>query len=302
MDYLHQRPIDKATADEGSVVVVSEGCTTTNKSIGPRRVQKSDTKSNLGAGADSSPIRSVGGSGCTSESEILSVGVLDQTDTHPKATTNQQPDDDEDQQSQIKQAEQSMSEMVLMTKKAAAAVADSRKGGIAVTTATAIGSPPPVIVEDPFARERQKRLLPSNTVSLNGAVGDGGGLDTAISSSKDKGPAKGAISEEEQRLLMGEQQLRTEEMCQTVIRDLNKYGVCVLDDFLGESRGNKVLQEVVTMYSEGKFKDGQLVTRTTSKSDEVRDLKHIRGDKISWIGGREPGCANIGYLINQVCF
>lgn len=56
------------------------------------------------------------------------------------------------------------------------------------------------------------------------------------------------------------------------------------------------------MYSAGKFKDGQLVQPTTASGSvsAVRDQKHIRGDKITWIGGREPGCSNIGHLINQV--
>lgn len=130
-------------------------------------------------------------------------------------------------------------------------------------------------VEDPFARERQKRLLPSNTVSL-GAGSFEGRLDVAQP-----------------------MHLHQEEMCHTLIRDLNKYGVCVLDEFMGEERGERVLSEVVTMYSAGKFMDGQLVQPST-KTGEIRDLKHIRGDKITWIGGREPGCANIGYLINQV--
>ena len=31
-----------------------------------------------------------------------------------------------------------------------------------------------------------------------------------------------------------------------------------------------------------------------------KDLSHIRGDKIKWIGGNEPACNNISYLIKQV--
>lgn len=45
-----------------------------------------------------------------------------------------------------------------------------------------------------------------------------------------------------------------EEMCYTVIRDLNAYGVCVLDSFLGEQRGHKVLDEVKRIYSSGLFR------------------------------------------------
>lgn len=86
----------------------------------------------------------------------------------------------------------------------------------------------------------------------------------------------------------------TEEMCRNVIRDMNAYGVCVVDNFLGEERGRSVFAEVLNMYTKGIFKDGQLVT--TTKGDQ----KSIRGDQITWIDGKERYCQNIGYLISQV--
>lgn len=45
-----------------------------------------------------------------------------------------------------------------------------------------------------------------------------------------------------------------EEICKSVIRDMNTYGLCVLDNFLGCDRGYKVLHEVLDMYSAGVFK------------------------------------------------
>lgn len=126
--------------------------------------------------------------------------------------------------------------------------------------------------DDPFSRHRQ-RLLPSNTVSLGG-----------------KPMIHSSFSSQQQRI---------QHLPEILIRDLNMYGVCVLDDFLGEELGQKVLSEVITMYSGGQFTDGQLV-KPSSNAGGVRDLKHIRGDKIRWIGGKEPGCDNIGYLVNQV--
>lgn len=116
-------------------------------------------------------------------------------------------------------------------------------------------------------------------------------------------------------------------MCSNLIRDMNEYGVCVLDNFLGHERGMEVLGEVINMYSAGVFEvynqlqlfcktqsvnnwqnvyqhallycfhsqDGQLVSNKGEK-----DKKHIRSDKITWIGGKEAGCTNIEYLINQV--
>lgn len=45
-----------------------------------------------------------------------------------------------------------------------------------------------------------------------------------------------------------------EEICRSVIRDMNTYGLCVLDNFLGGDRGYQVLHEVLDMYSAGVFK------------------------------------------------
>jgi hypoxia-inducible factor prolyl hydroxylase len=47
-----------------------------------------------------------------------------------------------------------------------------------------------------------------------------------------------------------------EEMCTNLIRDMNEYGVCVLDNFLGEEKGSQVLKEVKAMYTAGYFKVG----------------------------------------------
>ncbi|XP_058812212.1 hypoxia-inducible factor prolyl hydroxylase [Topomyia yanbarensis] len=96
-------------------------------------------------------------------------------------------------------------------------------------------------------------------------------------------------------LLAELEQESLDEACRSLIRDMNEYGVCVLDNFLGPERGMKVLQEVTGMYSTGVFRDGQLVSNRVGMN-----MRHIRGDKITWIGGKEQGCSNIGYLINRV--
>lgn len=87
-----------------------------------------------------------------------------------------------------------------------------------------------------------------------------------------------------------------DKICQYVIRDMDKYGVCVVDKFLGKERGLKVLNEVLNMYSAGLFQDGQLV----SNKGSANDLKTIRGDQIIWLDGKEEQCENIGTLISQV--
>jgi hypothetical protein len=51
-----------------------------------------------------------------------------------------------------------------------------------------------------------------------------------------------------------EEQFNLEELCCSLIRDLNEYGVCVIDDFLGYAKGIQVLSEVQGMHSNGLFK------------------------------------------------
>ena len=86
-----------------------------------------------------------------------------------------------------------------------------------------------------------------------------------------------------------------EEVSINVIRDMDAYGVCVVDHFLGPELGKKVLDEVINMYSRGVFKDGQTVS-ARAKSD----LKTIRGDQITWLDGTESHCKSIGCLISKV--
>lgn len=230
---------------------------------------------------------------CLDRHRSLSIAADKEDTGAPDRAAGLRAKTEEEQQLSEAAVEQSLSEMVLVTtnkpnsvqaaprassspaQPVTTSAADSSADRMfqPATTTTTNGHPP---TEDPFAKERQKRLLPSNTVSLGA----------------------GSFEGRSELPLTVHLPAHQEEMCHTLIRDLNKYGVCVLDEFLGE-RGQQVLSEVVTMYSAGKFKDGQLVQPST-KAGEIRDLKHIRGDKITWIGGREPGCSNIGYLINQV--
>nr|XP_045605447.1 egl nine homolog 1-like isoform X4 [Procambarus clarkii] len=83
---------------------------------------------------------------------------------------------------------------------------------------------------------------------------------------------------------------------QLVMSDLNKYGVCVVDQFLGEERAEQILKEVGALHSCGVFQDGQVVSRQVQ--DQARGM--IRGDKITWVTGSEPNCTNIGKLVTRV--
>ncbi|XP_045169136.2 egl nine homolog 1-like [Mercenaria mercenaria] len=78
-----------------------------------------------------------------------------------------------------------------------------------------------------------------------------------------------------------------------VIKCLNSYGICVLDNFLGESKGTDILDEVIDMHEQGELTRGQLVN-TNSPGSEVR------GDVITWVDGTEVGCSNVNFLVSSI--
>ncbi|XP_039593758.1 egl nine homolog 1 [Polypterus senegalus] len=79
-----------------------------------------------------------------------------------------------------------------------------------------------------------------------------------------------------------------------IVPSMNKHGICVVDTFLGDEVGDSILREVKALYQTGRFTDGQLVSQ---KSDSSKD---IRGDKITWIEGKEPGCEKISFLMSRM--
>lgn len=89
-----------------------------------------------------------------------------------------------------------------------------------------------------------------------------------------------------------------EYMYESVIKDLNDYGVCVVEHFLDYELAKCVLDEVLLMHSKGIFRDGQLVT--TKCNSNKSDLKIIRGDQVCWVDGNEGYCNNIHHLISKV--
>lgn len=79
-----------------------------------------------------------------------------------------------------------------------------------------------------------------------------------------------------------------------IVPCMNKHGICVVDNFLGAETGMGILENVKALHRTGKFTDGQLVSQ---KSDSTKD---IRGDKITWIEGREAGCEKIRFLMSRM--
>lgn len=82
-------------------------------------------------------------------------------------------------------------------------------------------------------------------------------------------------------------------MCHNLVEDLNSYGICVIDKFMGEQSGKAILDEVRNLYMAGHFRDGQLVNNCGASSA-------IRGDHIAWVDGSEANCQNIGKLIQTL--
>ncbi|KAM4600017.1 egl nine homolog 1 isoform 2-T2 [Fundulus diaphanus] len=79
-----------------------------------------------------------------------------------------------------------------------------------------------------------------------------------------------------------------------IVPCMNKHGICVVDSFLGAETGLGILENVKGLYNTGRFTDGQLVSQ---KSDSTKD---IRGDKITWIEGKEDGCEKISFLMSRM--
>lgn len=87
------------------------------------------------------------------------------------------------------------------------------------------------------------------------------------------------------------------EISQSVVRDLDKYGICVVDNFMGKERAETIHRSVVSMYDTGVFVEGETVGL---KSSKLGTAKNVRSDKITWVDGSENNCATIAHLIATV--
>lgn len=91
---------------------------------------------------------------------------------------------------------------------------------------------------------------------------------------------------------------RIHELHHYVIECMDKYGICVVDNFLGEDQGLKILNEVKCLYDSGVFTQGQLVS--SQNKDGSANNSTIRGDMIMWMNGNEANCENIKLLMECV--
>ncbi|XP_015206074.2 prolyl hydroxylase EGLN3 isoform X2 [Lepisosteus oculatus] len=75
---------------------------------------------------------------------------------------------------------------------------------------------------------------------------------------------------------------------------MNSYGLCIVNNFLGSAAGGKILEEVLRLHQSGEFQHGELASGTCGQNQS------IRGDRITWVDGTEPGCGNIGFLLSRM--
>ncbi len=75
---------------------------------------------------------------------------------------------------------------------------------------------------------------------------------------------------------------------------MTDYGICVVDNFLGEENGRNVLKEVEHIEKSGQFSDGELVDKS------IKCGKKVRGDQIAWVEKGDSGFDNISLLVHKL--
>ena len=90
-----------------------------------------------------------------------------------------------------------------------------------------------------------------------------------------------------------EEENKTKSLGDYVVKCLNDYGLCVVDNFLGDEICGKILDEVKGMQDKGLMCDGELVNKHTT-------VKKVRGDKIAWTEKGDPGREFLSVLIQKL--
>jgi len=83
-----------------------------------------------------------------------------------------------------------------------------------------------------------------------------------------------------------------EKTVRILIEHLNKFGACVIDDFLGHLKCLDILDEVNGLQSADVFTEGQLASMSPAPNTQFRN------DKITWTDGIDPPCPSIKHLIS----
>ena len=82
---------------------------------------------------------------------------------------------------------------------------------------------------------------------------------------------------------------------QIVIEHLNKFGLCVIDDFLGHEKGEDILEEVQGLQQQDLLREGQ-----TGGGGAGGESAMYRSDRIVWTDGIQPHSPHLQSLIRSV--
>lgn len=102
---------------------------------------------------------------------------------------------------------------------------------------------------------------------------------STVQTQKDPGPLAKSSNRDQQKM-----QLCLQNWVKILLEHMNKFGMCVFDNFLGETIGKKVFDEVRWLQDHHIFQDGQLMVMTQSGVK----TPSIRNDKITWTDGITP--------------
>lgn len=90
-------------------------------------------------------------------------------------------------------------------------------------------------------------------------------------------------------------------ICRHMNEHMNRFGICVIDNFLGSIKGEMILSEVTQLYDSGQYSKGKLVKDGLASPVLGDSSSVIRSDRVIWIDGCENGCAEINNLIQTLC-
>jgi len=102
----------------------------------------------------------------------------------------------------------------------------------------------------------------------------------------------GITEEPEDKMKSEKSESWISEAVTVVIEHLNKFGACVIDNFIGETRGSEILTEVLELQKLQTFQEGQLAS--------VKAEKSIRSDQITWTDGSDEQTPQINTLISML--
>jgi len=132
-------------------------------------------------------------------------------------------------------------------------------------------------IDEEDRQKRKRKCENDNTTVINDNLGENTEFHKAVNFKSD--------------MQLGDRQWIVKTV-KIVIEHLNKYGACVIDQFLGEERGSEILENFKKLRNAHLFREGQLASNRPGSSN-VR----YRSDMITWTDGVSPPSPGIKHLI-----